>query len=509
MTTLPDQPVARPQASSTPSVAPTSTSQTGSGRRRPAALSLVDESEVEPANDRLKLGQVIDGKYRIDEVIGRGGMGVVLRARHLVLDEPVVIKVLRPSLMNKEGMVGRFTREAMATSKIKSQHVVRVMDIDALASGVPYIVMEWLEGTDLAAVLNEQGRLPIEAAVSHILDACDAIGEAHELGIIHRDLKPANLFLAQGRDGKLAIKVLDFGISKIEGLTVAEEDSTKPGTMMGSPKFMAPEQMLSMRDVDARADIWALGAILYTLLTGVAPFVAANLPQVCALVLNAEPDPPTLHRPEIPAELEAIVMRCLRKEREYRFATVAELSAALEPFGPEPEPASRRAIDVMRSVPDDVAERITPTPPPASTQHTSITSTMDTAVSAKKPRSSRRVFGWLTLALALGAGGVVFAPKLMPMITSALSPKRSTAPTIPASPPVITAAIPAAIEAPLYTASTAAPVEPPLASASAAAELSPPATSSALSPDAKKPWASPGKGTKPVVKRDPFGGSRN
>src|SRR5262249_7298563 len=152
----------------------------------------------------------------------------------------------------------RFTREARAASKIKSDHVVRVMDVETLKSGMPIIVMEYLEGMDLTAVLREKGKLPIETAVRYVLEACAAIAEAHELGIIHRDLKPANLFLARRRDGRSIIKVLDFGISKLEDASISEADSTKPGTMLGSPRFMSPEQMMSVHAVDGRADIWSL-----------------------------------------------------------------------------------------------------------------------------------------------------------------------------------------------------------------------------------------------------------
>ncbi len=216
-------------------------------------------------------GDVFAGKYRVDKVLGQGGMGMVLGAHHLGLDEPVAIKVLLPAMLEIPGMVERFLREAKAAAKIKNEHVARVTDVDALPSGVPYIVMERLDGLDLAALCKQKKRLSIEESSRYLLEACEAIAEAHEIGIIHRDLKPGNIFLAKKRDGSSTIKVLDFGISKLTGV-LAQHQATTIGTVLGSPSYMSPEQMASAPDVDGRTDIWALGAILYQLTTGELPF---------------------------------------------------------------------------------------------------------------------------------------------------------------------------------------------------------------------------------------------
>lgn len=278
----------------------------------------------------LAEGTIVSGKYQLNRLIGTGGMGLVYAASHLALQEVVAIKILRPSMMAVPGMVSRFMREARAASKIKSEHVARVTDVDTLPSGVPYIVMEYLTGTDLSSLRRRSGRLPIAEAVTYIQQACDAIGEAHSLGIVHRDLKPSNLFVVHRRDGKSIVKVLDFGISKVD--SPSEQDTTTTGLTMGTPKYMSPEQMRSLRDTDGRTDIWSLGAILYELLAGRPPFAADSVAQVCALVL--EGNLPSLRklRPDVPLALEAVVARCLRKRPSERFSTADELARALEPF---------------------------------------------------------------------------------------------------------------------------------------------------------------------------------
>jgi serine/threonine-protein kinase len=232
-------------------------------------------SAFDPVDPTLP-GSIFAGKYRIEKVLGRGGMGLVLAARHLGLDEPVAIKVLLPAMMEVAGMVERFTREARASAKIKNDHVVRVTDVDALPSGVPYMVMERLDGIDLSDHFKSVGPLPIADAVRFLLETCSAIGEAHTMGIIHRDLKPANLFLARRRDGLTAIKVLDFGISKAMQ-SLGEQTVTVAGTVLGSPSYMSPEQIAAVRDLDGRTDLWSLGVILYQLLTGRVPFPADTL----------------------------------------------------------------------------------------------------------------------------------------------------------------------------------------------------------------------------------------
>src|SRR5262245_30625239 len=219
----------------------------------------------------VQAGEIIARKYRIERVLGAGGMGVVVVARHIHLDGLVAIKLLRAEVGKDEKVVERFMREARMAAKIKSEHVARVSDVDILDSGEPYIVMEYLRGRDLASFAAASGPLDVEEAVDYVLQACDAIAEAHARGIVHRDLKPANLFLSQRPNGSLCVKVLDFGISKLSEQARVQQDVTSTSTVLGSPMYMSPEQMRSSREVDGRTDIWSLGVTLYQLVTGELP----------------------------------------------------------------------------------------------------------------------------------------------------------------------------------------------------------------------------------------------
>jgi len=217
--------------------------------------------------------------------------------------------------------------ERRQKSKASTWHA---LDVDRLDDGTPFLVMEFLEGHDLSAVRRSRSPLPIADAIEYVLQACTAIKEAHERGIIHRDIKPANLFLTRSRLGAPCVKVLDFGISKVSGpLDGSEPSLTKTSLVMGSAEFMSPEQMLSTRNVDVRTDIWALGVVLYELLTALPPFVGENMTQVCAMVMSQSPPTPRSLRPEVSELLECVVLRCLEKDRTARFSTVSALVSAL------------------------------------------------------------------------------------------------------------------------------------------------------------------------------------
>jgi len=282
-------------------------------------------------------GTMLADKYRVERVLGRGGMGVVVAAMHVELDQRVALKFLLPEAMESMEVVERFAREARAAVKIESEHVARVIDVGKLENGLPYMVMEYLNGRDLAAELEAHGQLTVENTLDYVLQACEAIAEAHALGIIHRDLKPANLFVITRPDGTTSIKVLDFGISKVSltGTSPAEMSLTQTAAIMGSPTYMSPEQMRASRDVDPRADIWALGVIMYELLTGQPPFVGATMPELCASILKEPPEPIRGARPDVPAPLEAAILRCLEKKPAARFANVAELTRALVDYAPK------------------------------------------------------------------------------------------------------------------------------------------------------------------------------
>ncbi len=278
-------------------------------------------------------GEVIAGKYEVLKHLGEGGMGVVVSARHRDLDTRVAIKVVRPEYAQNEQVVARMLLEARSAAKIRSEHVCKVLDVGRLETGVPYIVMEYLDGQDLGRALAQQGKLPLQTAIDYVLQACEALAEAHTAQIVHRDLKPENLFLAHRADGSAQVKVLDFGISKSLKRDDRASALTNPSSAVGSPFYMSPEQMLSARDVDARTDLWALGVIVHELLTGQPPFYSDTLPGVCAMVLNQPPPPLRTLLPDAPLELELVLQKCLQKNRDDRYSSVGEVARALAPFG--------------------------------------------------------------------------------------------------------------------------------------------------------------------------------
>ena len=286
------------------------------------------------AESPVSEGQVLAGKYRVEKVLGSGGMGVVVAAWHLELEQRVAVKFLHPLAMERPDTAERFRREARSAAKIRSEHVARVIDVGIMEGGLPYMVMEFLDGHDVSEEMQRAGLLAIPDAIHFVLQALEALAEAHSAGIVHRDLKPANLFLAARPDGTRIIKVLDFGISKsLFGTSVADMSLTRTAALIGSPLYMSPEQMRSAKDVDTRTDIWSLGVMLYEMLTGRPPYTGDSIPALCASLLNDQPVPMHQLRPEIAPSLEEAVMRCLAKDREQRFRTVSELARALAPFG--------------------------------------------------------------------------------------------------------------------------------------------------------------------------------
>ena len=283
------------------------------------------------AHVALGPGAIVGGKYRIDGFLGSGGMGVVLSATHLELDAPVAIKIVRDDFAANEAIVSRLLFEARAVARMQSVHVVRVLDVARLPNGAPYVVMEKLRGADMAALLEQRTTIPPAEAIGYLLQACEGLSEAHGLGIVHRDLKPENLFLAVTPEG-VVLKILDFGISKNIGSAVREgrrTTLTKGGAAIGSPAYMAPEQILAAPNLDSRADIWSLGTILFELLTGRCPFEAETVALMYQKVLNE--DAPSLldFVPDAPSELNTIIRLCLQKDPEERFQTVQELVMAL------------------------------------------------------------------------------------------------------------------------------------------------------------------------------------
>jgi serine/threonine-protein kinase len=292
------------------------------------------ELEMEDTTEPMFAGgELLAGKYRVERMIGQGGMGVVLAARHEGLQTDVAIKLLREVALQHTDVVGRFMREARAAVSLRSEHVARVFDVGKLDDGRPYIVMERLEGKDLGEVIEQGPMLSPSEAVDYVLQACEAIAEAHRAGIVHRDLKPKNLFLTHAVHGRPLVKVLDFGISKVDpARSPGEMQLTRTTEVIGSPSYMSPEQLRSSRSVDARTDIWALGVILYELLTRRVPFYAETVTELVLVVVTEREPPIRAFRQDVPEGLEAVVSRCLHKQPDHRFQSVVELVQALEPF---------------------------------------------------------------------------------------------------------------------------------------------------------------------------------
>jgi eukaryotic-like serine/threonine-protein kinase len=424
---------------------------------------------------------VLADKYRIERELGRGGMGVVLAATHLQLEERVAIKFLLPELSHDPPLVARFLREGRAAIKIRSEHVVRVRDVATLPGGTPYMVMEYLQGKNFEELLEEQERVPAQLAVDHLLQATEALAEAHALGMVHRDLKPANLFLAHRADGSPCVKVLDFGITKlIDSNDAVNFDVTNASLVMGSPRYMSPEQMRSTRTIDARADIWALGVILHELITGSSPFDGATMPDLLAAILQDPPVRLRQARPEAPQGLEAIVARCLEKDPAARYADVAELTQALAPFGSASSRVSaervsrvirpRSLTDTSTSAP--IVRSAIPTiselqPGPVAIGNVTVGATEDAwRAAGASARSKVRT-------AALAAGGLFFATTLLAAIFGAHPQPAARAGALPETSAVVLAPLAAReAELPLETvdlAATIAPAEayPPPASASA------------------------------------------
>ncbi|WP_437987700.1 protein kinase domain-containing protein [Sorangium sp. So ce117] len=292
------------------------------------------------------IGEVFAQKYRLERSLGRGAMGVIFAAEHVSLRQRVAVKFLLPRAMTLPGANARFLREARAAAAIRSEHVARVIDVGTADLGVPYLVMEYLRGRDLQREIEARGPLPVSEAVDYVIQGCEAIAEAHARGIVHRDLKPGNLFLTTGATGAPIVKVLDFGLSKS---AAAEDDGklTASEMMLGSPCYMSPEQVRCSKDVDARTDIWSLGVILYQLLTARFPFEVSRISALFVAIAMQAPTPPRVHRMDLPARIEDIILRCLEKEPELRVQTVADLARELAPFGSE---HSARALAQIEAI---------------------------------------------------------------------------------------------------------------------------------------------------------------
>ncbi|MFZ5891503.1 MAG: protein kinase domain-containing protein [Myxococcota bacterium] len=429
-------------------------------------------------------GDVLAGKYRVERILGRGGMGVVVAAIHVQLGQRVALKLLRPELLEHPAASLRFMREARAAAQIQSEHVVRVMDVGALDTGVPYMVMEFLQGSDLAAVLKARGPLGIDEAVEYVLQASQAVAEAHALGIVHRDLKPANLFLTRRGNGTPLVKVLDFGISKAsfeylgDGLGAS---MTMTHAFMGSPLYMAPEQLRDSKDVDGRADIWSLGVVLYELLSGSTPYYSETPWDLIASIIAEPPPAISSRRPDVPAAVDAVLVKCLQRERDQRYQTLEEFTVALmRSLRPTPGALDDRSPLSLSSQARLAA--VPPSPGPAPSMQSSTPPALTASAWSKPLRSANRRVRALIVAGAsavvlLGAGlwaSWAFSPRASDGVDAGksaasvelaaprlerVSPEPEFKPVAPSEPVRVVPEAPAVVAAPSasVTASAGAP----------------------------------------------------
>ncbi len=363
----------------------------------------------------LNVGDILAQSYAIEKIIGAGGMAVVALAAHVEYRHRVAIKILRPENSRKTEVVKRFEREQRTLTMLHSEHTLRIYGMGQHA-GLPYMMIEYLQGKDLAELIKAEGPLPIELAVEYILQACHALAEAHLLGVVHRDLKPGNLFLTRRTDGSPCVKVLDFGISKVShenmGLGSLEEASlvTKTTAIMGSPFYMSPEQMVSSTNVDARSDIWSLGVTLYELLTKALPFAAESAAAVCGRIMGDEPTPLRKLRPSYPKGLEDIIRRCLSKRPSERFQNVADLAVRLADFGPTHGQYAVKSIceliPPVEPFADVSASPSSAAPGPSEAEASNPTTQGDTTVYLPSAGGSS---GWKRTGPLLAAAGVAFA----------------------------------------------------------------------------------------------------
>lgn len=283
-------------------------------------------------------GEVLDGKYRIEKMLGEGGMGAVAKATHLVRRAPVALKFMSPAILSMAGTVERFVNEGVAASQIDSDHVVKVFDVGRLPTGAPYLVMEFLDGRDLSDVITNEGpRIEATRAVHFTLQMLRALHTAHTAGIVHRDMKPSNCFVIE-KDGEPDfLKLVDFGISKVRVDDERASNLTRTNSALGTPLYMSPEQARSPRDVDARSDLYSVGAILYEMLCGRTPYTSetGEYTEILFKIFTTEPDSLLAIQPDVPEGLAAVVHRALLRDRDARFGSALEMAEALVPFADE------------------------------------------------------------------------------------------------------------------------------------------------------------------------------
>ena len=422
-------------------------------------------------------GDVVGGKYRVERMLGIGGMGIVVAATHLELGHPVALKFLLPNLVEGKSSTPRFFREARAVARLRSEHVARVYDVGFHAEKYPYMVLELLEGCDLARVQDKSGSLPVAEAVEYVAQALAGLADAHGAGIVHRDLKPQNVFVTRRSNGAPLVKLLDFGLAKTMGpLPEGQRSLTHVSAIMGSPLYMAPEQMRGARFAETRSDLWSIGVILYELLGGAMPFEGETVFDIALAIATQTPRSLLTLRPAIDPALDAIVMRCLEKAPERRWQSAEELAAALE--------AHRRpSISLVRRSSSTVRMFALPAPPPLAQTAISwgeVENVRDApsrdapsrdARSSTRPRHASRggfgkgiVVGLCLSALTVAATAFVLRRPAAPAFAAAPPPPVDApmlmSATLPVAPPRVTAIAEAPASTPIESLSAAPPPPP-------------------------------------------------
>jgi eukaryotic-like serine/threonine-protein kinase len=333
-------------------------------------------SVLRHTDDRLenvvREGEVLAGKYRVERIPGRNGLGVLVQVRHMELGQEVTLKFLVPEACAYPEFVHRFVREARSAVRIQGEHVARITDVGRLESGAPYMVREYLRGPDLSEVLKVRGPLPIEEAVDYVVQACEGVAEGHALGVVHRNIRPTSLVVARRSDGSPLVKVFDFAAAEslhVDPFTERAVSLVGTSAIMASLPYLAPEQIRDPHDVDFRADVYSLGAVLFELLTGVAVYAADAAPALLAQVAADPAQSVRARRTDVPGELDHIVLRCLAKNRAIRYSSLAELVTALAPFTSQESSSSiERIIRLGKrtsKLPDHGEQRLPSPLPPA------------------------------------------------------------------------------------------------------------------------------------------------
>ncbi|MEA2747168.1 MAG: eukaryotic-like serine/threonine-protein kinase [Myxococcales bacterium] len=460
----------------------------------------------------LSVGTVINERYKLEAVIGEGGMGVVFEATHLGLGRTVAVKVVRGGQSDGADAAARLVREARVVGTLRSPHVAHVLDVGE-HEGEPFLVMERLHGRTVHDLVRAEGALGVEQVAALVIQACHALDDAHRHGIVHRDVKPSNMFLVADETDAVSLKIIDFGISKSLPIDAdGSHNETKTGTLLGSPSFMSPEQIRSSKDVDARTDIWSLGIVMYFLLTAKKPFEAESLLDLMTSVVHETPPRLRAIRPDVPDAVERVVLRCLAKDREDRYATAAELAHALAPFAPPVPrdlalamPLDRGPVSSNRapSSRKEIMRGTTPERPPASDPNSeTLTASVTASLRTPGARPSTRTRTVAVVAIGvvlLGAGGALaFAQHARRSLAAAAATTTAPATAEPALGSLPSVASAERSPAPSSSSSAARATSPPII-AGGAASAAPPRRRPHVAAPARPPSTSPqaGRATQP------------